>query len=580
MFWNRHKPSTPPPASIAVEPGITLIQAHRPRIQRIQSLVGITARHWNALYEPLLCDYAHFVQRLPASEAHHHATPGGMLRHGLEALEQGLRLRQTHLLPPDTAAEEIGEKRDRWTYAVATASLLHDIAKPFTDLSIALFDADARSLGLWNPWIGSMPREARWYRLSYRSSRDYRLHEHAAALLVHHIVPSFGRMWLSQDMEVFSAWSAILVGHPDKAGVLGQIVQQADQASVANDLAGAPQAPTPGIRKKPLATRLATGLREAIKNGAITLNRAGAKGWLIDDTLWLMSKGGLDALREHLQSEGQQGIPNNNVRLMDELQQHGVLSPNGDKAIWHGTVHLHDGWTSPQPFTLLKLEASAIWPDIDSRPRGIDGDVVLDAATEINDAVDAEPHVDPPAQSAIVPPRTSDRVIPFPVLAPGPASRATGTELRTDEENASEGLPAPPEPQYEPKTRYGEEPPEDAGERFLWWLHIELARGARPINTPEAQIHTVPEGLLLVSPAIFKSFAAAWDDVSYDHAQKRFQKLKINLKRPDSTNIWSYSVTGERKKGRTLKGMLIPDPDRVLEMALPAPNPALQMRDM
>jgi hypothetical protein len=47
----------------------------------------------------------------------------------------------------------------------------------------------------------------------------------------------------------------------------------------------------------------------------------------MQDTLWLVVKTALDALRAHLLQEGQSGIPSDNRRLMDELQQVAVYPP-------------------------------------------------------------------------------------------------------------------------------------------------------------------------------------------------------------------------------------------------------------
>jgi hypothetical protein len=62
------------------------------------------------------------------------------------------------------------------------------------------------------------------------------------------------------------------------------------------------------------------------------------------------------------------------------------------------------------------------------------------------------------------------------------------------------------------------------------------------INTVHARVHTVPDGLLLVSPGIFKDF----DRENWSLAQKRFQKLKLHQRTPQGTNIWVYLVKGER----------------------------------
>ena len=87
----------------------------------------------------------------------------------------------------------------------------------------------------------------------------------------------------------------------------------------------------------------------------------------------------------------------------------------------------------------------------------------------------------------------------------------------------------------------------DLGHCFLAWLKNNLAAGTLSVNTTRARVHCVNEGLLLVSPAIFKDFATA-ENVPWTNVQKRFQKLKLHQKTPDGFYIWTYQVVGERRK--------------------------------
>ena len=68
-----------------------------------------------------------------ASEAHHHAYPGGMLDHGLEIVAYALKLRQSHLLPAG-ATPGASRQAEAWTAGTAYAALLHDIGKIAVDL--------------------------------------------------------------------------------------------------------------------------------------------------------------------------------------------------------------------------------------------------------------------------------------------------------------------------------------------------------------------------------------------------------------------------------------------------------------
>ena len=52
----------------------------------------------------------------------------------------------------------------------------------------------------------------------------------------------------------------------------------------------------------------------------------------------------------------------------------------------------------------------------------------------------------------------------------------------------------------------------DAARSFMAWLQQGLADGTLPVNVAGALIHFVPEGMLLVSPRIFREFAMRFGD--------------------------------------------------------------------
>lgn len=541
-LWGRKRQSGPPvEGALPVLDSATLLHPHRPQLAAIRQLVGVPRAHWEAFYATVFDAYAGFVQQLPASEAHHHAGPGGMLAHGLEVVREALKLRRGRLLPSGATAEELAARQDLWTYATATAALLHDIGKPVTDQRVRLFDRQGQELGQWDPWTGPLSLDGNWYRVAFVRERRYRFHEQVPPLLVRFILPQRGLSWLASDAEVFAAWLATISGEADRAGVLGELVHQADGLSVASDLVGAPTR-TPTARRKPLSARLLTGLRYLLDQDALPLNRPGAAGWRLDDDLWLVSKRVLDSLREHLNQEGQEGVPTRNDRLMDELQQHGLLTPTGDRAVWTVLVTTGD-WS--QQLTVLRFPVQTLWPDPDARPPVFEG-----AVTPVGDKPNGTAQEDQQGSSeqASLQDHNADTLNEGDLYMNGIGDTPV---ISTD---------APED--------------DDPGRGFLHWLKEGLASGTLAINAVHARIHTVPEGLLLVSPGIFKDF----DRENWSLAQKRFQKLKLHQRTPQATNIWVYLVKGERKQSR-INGILITDPQQTLGLQLPPPNPHLSRKN-
>ncbi len=109
-------------------------------LEHIWQRTSLSRKQFASLYRAPLERYAELVQAFPASEAHHHAYPGGMLDHGLEIVAYSLKLRQSHLLPIGASPEDQAAQAEAWTAAVAYAALLHDIGKVAVDLHVELAD--------------------------------------------------------------------------------------------------------------------------------------------------------------------------------------------------------------------------------------------------------------------------------------------------------------------------------------------------------------------------------------------------------------------------------------------------------
>lgn len=538
------------PSTFAALDPEALLAPHTHRLIQIRQQVGIPTAHWTTLYERLLLDFAAFVQMLPASEAHHHCEAGGLLQHCLDTTLRALTIRRGVLLPAGAGTEQLAEKQDVWTYATATAALLHDLGKPVVDQAVTLFEADGQVLGRWNPLAGPMPAQAT-YAVEFVRGRRYRLHPRLPPMLVQFIVPSVGLEWISSDLDVFEAWLATISGGDSElAGELGRIVRQADSESVSGDLAsGVAAAPMTRQGPRPLGERLRIALRHLIDTQLLPLNRPGAAGWVFDEDLWLVSKRVLDALREELVREsGGASLPRNE-RLMDELQQSGIVVPNGDRAIWTATIELGD-WR--QRLTVLRVPLARLWTDPASRPPAAEGRAI----PETGIAPESEPDV-LAAMPVQVAPTTDKRRPPF----------AETTEVDAGDQ-ATESVRA----DAAPGDIAGDPDPLD--DDFLRWISDGVRGGRLKVNSVDARIHVTQEGLLLVSPGIFRDYAGV---DGWAAAQKKLQKLKRHLKTPEGTNIWTYRVSGERKSSAQLKGLLFPNAAVLFGLTLPEPNPHLAL---
>ena len=535
-------------------------------LEAIWQRTSLSHAQFMLLYQHPLERYAELAQAFPASENHHHAYPGGLLDHGLEIVVCALKLRQAHLLPVGATPEEQAAQSEAWTAAVAYAALLHDIGKLAVDLHVELADGS-----VWHPWHGpiSLP-----YRFRYRRERDYRLHTAAAGLLYHRILTPEILDWLSTYPAPWSALLYVLAGQYEHAGALGELVIQADRASVAQSLGGDPSRALAAPRHS-LQRKLLDGLRYLLKE-ELKLNQPQAPdGWLTQDTLWLVSKTVSDRLRAHLLSQGIEGIPASNTALFDLMQDHGMALPTPDgKAIWKAAVTSDAGWR--HSFTFLKVSPALIWEAGEERPPPFAGtvDVVAGEESGSEETLATVPTAETSPNVSDV-----DRLLE---MFDAPSDKEM-SEMPEMTEAVPQAIPdtAIAEPEHTPLPP--NTPQEPSGEHFIAWLRQRIASHVLIINDAKALVHTVADTAYLVSPGIFQRYAQEHPQVAslaklyavadWQWIQKRFEKLSLHRKQKNGLNLWNCEVAGPRKTHR-LHGYLLKDPKCLFD-DVPPNNPHL-----
>ncbi|AKK01089.1 MobH family relaxase [Pseudomonas citrulli] len=561
----RQKPSPPPTVSViegylAIESSKSLlaVEHRRQLLDRIWQYTALSHQQFSQLYLNPIHLYAELVQQLPASETHHHAYLGGMLDHGLELVACSLKLRQSYLLPTGAAPEDQAAQTDAWSAGIAYGALLHDIGKIAVDLLVERQDGR-----VWHPWQGSLDQP---YRFRYIKGRDYHLHSAAAGLLYTQILDRPILDWLSGFPPLWASLLYVLAGQYERAGVLGELVMQADRVSTAQNIGGNPskalQAPTHSLQH-----HLISGLRYLVQH-ELKLNQPGAAGWLTRDALWLVSKTVTDKLRAYLLSQSIEGIPSSNLAVFDELQSHGLVesTPEG-KAIWTALV-AQGNWQ--QSFTFLRLQPVLIWGNED-RPEAFSGTVSIAAHDHSTDT--PVPVAAPDTGSA-----GSGQSQPQPDPLAREDADYLGTLLDMFELKEPEARDALSESAVETSTLQSDSP----GQVFLNWVKEGILSHKLIINDSKAKIHTVGGSAFLVTPGLFQRYAQEFPGISqgacqkieeWRWVQKQFEKLKVHKKRDNGLNIWTCQVQGPRKK-TTLKGYLIAEPTSLLE-SIPSDNPFL-----
>jgi hypothetical protein len=375
----------------------------------------------------------------------------------------------------------------------------------------------------------------------------------------------------------------VLAGQYEHAGTLGELVIQADQASVAQELGGDPSKAL-AVPRHALQRKLLDGLRYLLRE-EFKLNQPQASdGWLTQDALWLVSKTVSDKLRAHLLSQGIDGIPSNNTAVFNVLQDHGIVLPTSDdKAIWKATVTSDSGWS--HSFTFLKLSPALIW-EASERPAPFAGRVRVDQEQEeptrqasVSDASHAEHDDAVPADTSapIKPAIANNGVDALLDMLETPPSPKSASEPAADDEAVLASIPAPA-PALNGNAAENRQAIEPSGDHFMAWLGQGVRTHKLIINDAKALVHTVGGTAYLVSPGVFQRYVQEYPQViviakqekvePWQWVQRRFEKLGVHRKQDSGLNIWACDVTGPRKS-RRLHGYLLAEPVALFENAPP-----------
>jgi len=574
-------------------------------LENIWQRASLSRQQFADLYRRPLERFAELVQQLPASENHHHAHLGGMLDHGLEIVAYALKIRQTFLLPIGAAPESQSAQAEAWSAAAAYGALIHDLGKIAVDLQVELQGGKT-----WHPWHGPITRP---YRFRYVKGRDYQLHSAASALIYAQILTPDILDWLSGFPELWKLLIFVLAGQYEHAGILGEIVVRADQASVAQQLGGNPERAL-AAPKHSLQRQLAEGLRYLVREKYKLNHPDGpADGWLAQDALWLMSKPTADALRAYLLTQGIEGIPSSNAPFFNMMQDQGVIQTTAqDKAVWRVTIDTGRGWRNT--FTLLKLSPALIWPDPNDRPDIYTGSVSIEEGATTNEDPAAEPTTAAPASDTSsfehqpssgssfieqIPDVSKDRpqeiddllalfgniTMPSEELATSHTTAPNDTTQESAVEQPFEYCETRAESPAKESTVMSSSN-QDLGQGFVEWLKLGIDSRRIIINDTKALVHTVSDTAMLVTPGIFKRYAqehpaleqlAKAQEVSaWQLVQRSFEKLKLHRKTKKKLNIWTCDVVGPRKS-KQLRGYLLEDP-RTIFNEVPFDNPSLRLK--
>ncbi len=353
-----------------------------PTLIEVRRLSGLTDPTWQTHIAPTIRAVAEMLQQLPASEAHHHAQPGGLFVHTVETLQHAAKLRQGRILPPGADIENQGRTQHLWTVGIYVAALLHDIGKTVADVRVTLFSQATTSGVPWQALMGSMiDAKAEAYVVDFPRTleRDYQAHQRIGIQLMQRLVSTETRIWLSSDPVLLDHLLAYLGG--DSQGPIAEIARESEAESVRRNLASGSRVRFATSKATPLIELLMHGLRAMlVEGGRLPLNRPGAAGFCDGTDIWFAAARIANEVRDWLKSAyPDAAIPGEtmNDRLFDTWQEYGAcrVNPDTQGAIWGAQIE----FTSGQSITLgalLRFPLELLYPEASLYPGPLDGRVI------------------------------------------------------------------------------------------------------------------------------------------------------------------------------------------------------------
>jgi len=401
------KPNPPLPPSPARWPATALpvLNAERliamtgmaPLLIEVRRDSGLTDPTWQTHVVPVVQAVAEMVQQLPASEAHHHAEPGGLFVHTVETLQHAAKLRQGRILPPGADIETQGRTQHLWTVAIYIAALLHDIGKPVSDLRVTLFSKSLPAGAPWQALMGSMNEaKAAAYVVDFprATERDYQAHQRLGIQLIQRLVPTITRLWLGSDPTLLEQLLGYLSG--ETQGPIAEIVRAAEAESVRRNLATGSRVRFAVAKTTPLIELLMLAVRSMLaEGGRLPLNRPGAAGFCDGADIWFAAVRLANEVRDWLRlAYPDAPVPGEvmNDRLFDTWQEYGACKVNPDTqgAVWGA----HIEFTGGQTFylgALLRFPLALLYPEPSLYPTALAGLIRIKAGTSASGTVAITP---------------------------------------------------------------------------------------------------------------------------------------------------------------------------------------------
>ncbi|GEM_PF-2708852 len=215
-----------------------LLRSNKILLDQAATILMMDEKAFGLSMRPLLEYLAKYCLKLPASQSYHHVQPGSLFFHLVETGNLAAERAKAHpelMMHTDAASRSNYEAY--FPLGAWLLGVLHDIAKPMTDMEIYPLDKLGHPIPT-HPWAADeetlhdflIRHKASRYKMLYRANREYHLHDQYRVWFIQKLLSFF-----SDDSGYRRPLKHLIPTHASGKHPLNYIVKEADRISTKRD---------------------------------------------------------------------------------------------------------------------------------------------------------------------------------------------------------------------------------------------------------------------------------------------------------------------------------------------------------
>jgi conjugal transfer pilus assembly protein TraI len=347
-----------------------LLSPHADLIARIKLAYGADATTFERDLLSLIRRYAAYVHLLPATADNYFASPGGLLRMGLETAFFSLQATDGQIFAGRSTISIRRQLEPRWRHATFIAGLCHEIHRTVSQLVVTDRTGEQWPAFLLplDPWLTKRRRDrffVRWiaHRGSERGLGVFALPHIVEPELLQHLAQG-------NDVVVPQLISSITGAPAARDGnVVAQLVRRCAALVIDRDLRASAEPLGRPVLGAHLERYLLDGLRRLVaSNPAWQANAEKSRVWLSGEGLFVVWPNAAADLLKLLEADQLPGIPRSPDTLLEILVAAGIAEPqSATQATWR----IHPPPARAPVEALRIADPATLFPGVDALPAPI-----------------------------------------------------------------------------------------------------------------------------------------------------------------------------------------------------------------